>query len=127
MNDRLQKGYMTDAGIDIVMDKPVTFQPHAMTVIDLNISITPDEDEAIIIVPRSSWAAKGIIICNCPIDPGYTGMIHGIVYNGSDTELRCNKGEAFCQFMIIKIRTIKDVKIKKEGKRGNHSFGSTDA
>lgn len=124
--NRLSKGYIHDAGVDIILNKNVTFYPHRMTIVDLELSLTPEENEAIIIAPRSSYAAKGLIICNCPIDPYYTGHIHGVVYNGSDDVIYCKKGDSFCQFLIIKIRTVKDVKIKKEGKRGDHSFGSTD-
>lgn len=126
--ERLQKGYLNDAGVDIILDEPVEFPPHKMTVFDLNIKslLTEEGEEAAVIVPRSSYAAKGLIICNCPIDLGYTGNIHAVVYNASDAPIYCGVGESFCQFLILKIRIVKNVKIKKKGKRGDHSFGSTD-
>ena len=123
---RLSKGYQDDAGVDITVNKKVIFKSHEMTVVDLGIGITPRKNEMVVIAPRSSYAAKGLIICNCPIDPYYTGYIHGVVYNGSNDDVICDEGQAFCQAIIIKIRTIRNVKIKKKGKRGDHSFGSTN-
>lgn len=123
--NRFSKGYKDDAGIDVIIDNDITFPPGKMTVFDVGVKITPKRNTMAVIAPRSSFARKGLIICNCPIDPNYTGHIHAMVYNGSDAAVECKKGHAFCQVMMIKIRTIRNVEIRKAGKRKTGCFGFT--
>lgn len=123
--NRLSKGYKDDAGVDVILDEEVTFPPKQITSFNLSVRVTPKRNHMAIIAPRSSYARKGLIICNCPVDANYTGDIHAIVYNGSDESITCKKDESFCQVMMIKIRTIKNVEIRKTGKRKSENFGST--
>ena len=120
------KGYKDDAGADIIMDCGTRFPAKQMTVFDLGVKFTPNKNTMAIIAPRSSYAKKGLIICNCPVDANYTGNIHAIVYNTSDYDIYCEPGDAFCQLMVVKIKTVKNMDIRKKGKRGNHRFGSTN-
>ena len=122
---KLSKGYRDDAGVDIILDRDVTFEPNKITAFNLGVCITPKRNQMAIIAPRSSYAKKGLLICNCPIDANYRGDIHAIVYNGNNEPVICKSGESFCQIMMIKIRTIKNVEIRKSGKRKYGNFGST--
>lgn len=122
---RFSKGYKEDAGVDIILDDDVVFPPGKITVLNLGIGITPKRNTMAIIAPRSSFAKKGLVICNCPIDANYSGNIHAIVYNGGDVPVECKKDHAFCQIMMIKIRVIRSVEIRKKGKRKTDHFGST--
>ena len=124
---KFSKGYRDDAGVDIILDQDVVFPPGEITAFNLGIGITPKRNTMAVIAPRSSFAKKGLIICNCPIDANYQGDIHAIVYNGSDMPVECKKDHAFCQIMMIKIRTIRNVEIRKKGKRKTGNFGSTDS
>lgn len=124
--NRFSKGYKNDAGVDIIIDRPIVFAPKQITSFNLGVSIIPKKNHMAIIAPRSSYAKQGLIVCNCPIDADYTGDVHAIVYNGSDYPISCAKGQAFCQVMMIKIKTIKNVEIRKHGKRKTGNFGSTN-
>lgn len=123
---QLSKGYKNDAGVDVIVDKDITFPAKKMTVFPLGVKITPNKNRMAIIAPRSSYAAKGLLICNCPVDADYTGEIHAIVFNAGDEDVVCRADEAFCQILMVKIQTIK-IKPRKKGRRRNHSFGSTGA
>lgn len=125
MKERFSKGYKDDAGVDIILDKDIKIFPKHIDSFNLGVCITPRKNYMAIIAPRSSYARKGMLICNCPIDANYTGDVHAIVANCGEEIIEVKKGESFCQVMFVKIKTIKNVKIRKHGKRKDGNFGST--
>lgn len=122
---RFMKGYAADAGVDIIMNKTVTFLPMSTTTIDLDVQITPERGQMAFLCARTSAANKGLSVAACPIDPYYTGNVSAIVHNMSNDVITYNKGEAFCQYVMIKIITPK-APAKKKGKRTVSKFGGTD-
>lgn len=125
MKERFSKGYKEDAGVDIILDKDIKIVPKMIDSFNLGVCITPKKNHMAIIAPRSSYAKRGLLICNCPIDANYTGDVHAIVANCGEETIEVKKGESFCQVMFVKIKTIKNVKIRKNGKRKDGNFGST--
>ena len=121
------KGYKYDAGYDIILDKDIVFEPHSTKVIDLGIIFTPKENEMGFVCSRTSAAAKGLIVSQCPIDTDFNGTISAIVHNVSNNTIEYKEGEAFCQLVVTPIILPEniDCKIKKEGRRGSGKFGST--
>lgn len=124
--DRFAKGYMEDAGVDVILDRDVTFLPMSTTSVELNVQITPKENEMSFLCARTSAANKGLSVATCPIDANYSGNVSAIVHNMSNTVITYKKGEAFCQYVTCKIIVNRDTKCKKEGKRTVSKFGGTD-
>ena len=123
-----EKGYGADAACDVVLLKDVTFLPMSTQVVDLDVRYTPEEGTCALLVARTSAAVQGLNISMCPIDANYTGTIKAIVHNISNDIITYQKGESFCQLMVIKVINESDdlVKIKREGKRSDGWNGSTD-
>ena len=122
----LLKGYRDDAGVDIILDYDITFKAHSTTVVPLGIEGDVVEDTCGMLIERTSAAKQGIIVSHCPVDANYTGEIHAIVHNLSDIDVTFPAGIAFCQYVVVKIETMRDVTCKKQGKRGDSAFGKTD-
>lgn len=122
----IAKGYAADAGVDIFIDKDVTFEPGTTTIVELPVKITPEEGQMAYLVERTSAAKKGLFVHSCPIDANYTGTVHAIVYNSSKFYIQYKVGEAFCQVVNVSINYPKDIPCKKEGKRTDSCFGGTD-
>lgn len=120
------KGYAADAGVDILIDKDVIFEPGTTTIVELPVKITPEEGQMAYLIERTSAAKKGLFVHSCPIDANYTGVVHAIVYNSSKFYIQYKAGEAFCQVVNVSINYPKNVPCKKEGKRTNSCFGGTD-
>lgn len=121
------KGYADDAGVDILLDKKVTFVPGETQIVELPVKITPKEGTMAYLIERTSAAMKGLFVHSCPIDANYTGTIHAIVYNSSKNYITYNVGEAFCQVVPVTLATtLGKVPCKKEGKRTDSCFGGTD-
>lgn len=127
-NKFFQKGYKNDAAIDVILQKDITILPHQTQIIDLGTPIPVRKGYMAMIVSRTSAAKKGIIMGMSPIDPEYTGNIHGIIHNVSSDMIRFEKGESFCQIVYLKFSKlkIKDIKIRKSGKRNSGNFGSSN-
>ena len=124
--ERFVKGYIDDAGVDIILDRDVTFMPMSTTTIDLNVNITPEISSAAFLCARTSAAQRGIQVAACPIDPFYTGNVSAIVTNISNDIISYKKGEAFCQYVQFEIIVNDNVLTKKAGRRTDSKFGGTD-
>lgn len=121
------KGYKFDAGYDVILKDKVIFRPHSTTIIDLGVVFTPNENEMGFLCSRTSAAAKGLIVSQCPIDTDYNGTINAIVHNVSNDNVIYDKGESFCQLVVTPIILPQNIDciIKKEGRRSSGKFGST--
>lgn len=126
---RFTKGYEDDAGVDVVLKNDVTFLPHSTCSVDLNVKVTPKKGEMAVLCARTSAAIKGLNVAMCPIDANYTGDVTAIVHNISNNVVEYKKGESFCQWVGIKLSSIKNISdeivVKKKGKRSDGKLGST--
>lgn len=124
--ERFIKGYLEDAGTDIILNKRVIFMPMSTTTIDLEISITPKVNTMSFLCARTSAANKGLYVAMCPIDADYSGNITAIVHNLSNSIITYEAGESFCQYITCNIIVDKESKCKKSGKRTLSKLGGTD-
>ena len=61
-----------------------------------------------------------------PIDPGYTGEVHAIVYNSSNYMIKYPKHTRFGQLVFYPIAYVQPV-LELDNSRGDKGFGSTGA
>ena len=121
-----KKGYADDVGIDICLDQEVIFRPFETKIIDIG-PIETEPGISLMMCARSSAAAKGIIVNQCPIDPNYKGHVHIIAHNCSNYVQIFKKGKAFAQLYAFRFETpLVDFTVKKPGTRTESSFGGTD-
>lgn len=120
------KGYKNDAGVDIVLDKDIIFEPNSINIIDLGISVKVKKGEMAYLISRTSAAKQGILVMQCPIDADYTGTINAITYNISRQTVIYPAGNSFCQIVYVPIKYRIKCATKKKGRRTNSKFGETD-
>lgn len=126
MINRFSKSYKHDGGTDIIADKDLVLPAGKMTVVQLNVNVNPPKNHLAIVCPRSSLALKGIFIANCPIDTDYTGYIKAIAFNAGDEDVLIQKGERFCQFIVLKCKpNVYRIKPKFRYKRNDRGWGSS--
>lgn len=121
---RLIKGYVRDAGTDILLTEHCVFLPLSTTTINLKLTTEVMEGEMALLMSRTSAASQGLIVSSCPIDTDFSGEITAIVHNVSNNIIEYNVGEAFCQIIKVPIHFIQSP-FKKEGRRTNGKLGST--
>lgn len=123
--EKLMKGYKDDAGIDIILTKPVVFMPMSTQSVPMEISFTPEEGKMGFLCARTSAAIRGLTVAVCPIDPNYSGEVIAIVSNVSNQIVSYEVGESFCQLVEIPFVNHDEISCRKEGKRSDGKLGST--
>ena len=78
------KSHLPDVGLDLFMPEAFDIEPLETKTIGLGLGVAIPEGFAGMLVPRSSIAAKGLVIQTSIIDPDYTGEFHVIVTNCSN-------------------------------------------
>lgn len=102
-----RKSHLPDSGLDCFMPNSFTLQPFETKTIGLGIGIQVPEGFAGMLVPRSSIAAKGLIIQTAIIDPDYTGEIHLIITNCSNNVVNVDKDQRLCSLVIYNVLNVR--------------------
>lgn len=102
-----KKSHLPDSGLDCFMPESFTLNPFETKTIGLGIGIQVPEGFAGMLVPRSSIAERGLIIQTSVIDPDYTGEIHLIITNCSNTIISIEKYQRVCSLIIYNILNVR--------------------
>ena len=121
------KAHTPDIGLDIFMPESVVLEPFETKTISLCLGVAIPEGFAGMLVPRSSVAAKGLIIQPSIIDPEYTGEIHLIVTNCSKARQVIDKDMRLCSLVTYSVLNprIEIVDEFEQTERGNRGLGSS--
>ena len=113
-----------DVGADVYAIRDGYINPHQTTTIGLGFGVEIPIGYAGFIFTRSSLAKKGINTLLPPIDPGYTGEIHVMIYNGGYETYSIHEGDRIGQLVIVPAVTPEFVEDLGE-ERKDGAFGST--
>lgn len=121
------KSHLPDSGLDIFMPQGVVLQPLETATVSLQLGVAIPEGFAGMLVPRSSIAAKGLVIQTAIIDPDYTGDIHLIITNCSNQVHVIEKDQRVCSLVVYSVLNpyIEVVKELPNTDRGTNGLGST--
>lgn len=81
-----KKSHLPSCGLDIFMPEAFDIEPFETKTVGLGFGVMIPEGYCGILIPRSSIAAKGLIIQDAAIDPDYRGELHGIITNCSNVK-----------------------------------------
>lgn len=120
------RAHYNDSGADVFAAKDIIIPAGKVAKIPTGMGIKlPDGYDAIIHCKSGLSTNKGIIAANAPIDAGYTGEIHAILYNTNDVDYAVEQGTKIGQLVIRPVIYAEFVdSLNKEG-RGSNGFGST--
>ena len=129
---QLTKGTDQSAGYDLhaCIDQQITLAPNHTHKIPSGIAIyMADPSMAALILPRSSWGCKGLILANTIglIDADYQGQIFMMMSNRSQTDITINPLDRIAQLIFINVLhpKLESVKHFPATVRGEQGFGST--
>lgn len=109
---------------DVVYDF-IDIPPHTIKKIPLGIGLELPDGFVAFVLPRSGMSSnKGITTEVVPVDSGYRGEIHAIVYNANDIVYRISDGDKIAQLVIVPT-VIADFTINDSKQRGESAFGSS--
>lgn len=120
-----------NVGIDFYAPAKYVIQPHTLgNKIPMGIAVELPENIGLLLLPRSSYGAKTTLRFSNSvglIDTNYRGEICALFDNLGDEPQIIEKGERFCQGVLIPAYriSIKEVSTLQETQRGSGGFGST--
>lgn len=124
-----ERKHCFDAGMDIYSPSTFTLAPGAKCVLPLGFGVMLPIGYMAETKVRGSSAKQGIWVADNPIDTGYTGEVHAVVWNISQEEVTIHKGDRFCQLVITPCTLADMYTIKPQdapsSERGAGCYGST--
>lgn len=118
-----------DAGMDIYAPYTFIVEPQCMVDVKLGFGTVLPFGYKAAIKPRGSSGKMGLLPIDNPIDSGYRGEIHAVVWNISKAPITIKKGERFCQLEIVPCVCCDMPIIKPDeapsSERGTGCYGST--
>lgn len=127
-----KRGTKLSAGYDISSIEKIKIPPHEAKLIPTGLKVQMEEDEVVLVFPRSSLGKKkflqltnsvAVIDADYFSNPNNDGHIMINLYNYSDVEQVIEKGERFAQAIFIKYLKVdeeEDITTTREG-----GYGST--
>lgn len=119
------RAHDTDVGADVFSPEDIVLKPHSVTVIGLGFGIELPKGTMACMFPKSGLTSKGILSTLPPVDLGYTGEVHVILYNFNDNYYNINKGDKLAQMIIMNVLIDESISAKTSSERGDNGFGST--
>lgn len=122
------KSHLLDVGLDLFIPEDFDIEPLETKIIGLGLAVAIPEGYAGMLVPRSSIAAKGLIIQTSIIDPDYIGEIHLIVTNCSNVKQHIKRDQRLCSLVMFnalnaRIELVRDLENTERGEQGLGSTG----
>jgi len=118
-----ERSHLNDVGMDIYAPTAGTLAP-GPNVVGLGFAIEVPIGYQANIYPRSGHARRGIYAQIPPIDPGYTGEVHALIFNGSGQNYAYDEKERLGQLVFTPVAIVRLVEDTGK-KRGDSAFNST--
>ena len=111
------RGTKHSAGYDFISPVEITVYAHSTAKIPTGVKVCMEEDEVLMIVPRSSMGFKtnirlsntlGVIDCDYYNNPNNEGHMWIKFFNPTDDDYKINVGDKIAQGIFIKYYTVDD-------------------
>lgn len=119
-----KRAYANDVGADVYALRDQIVEVGCTAVIGLGFGLELPAGFAAFVFPRSSQTARGVDCKLPPLDPGYTGEMHAVVFNGGPDAYHISRGDRIGQLVVLPVAT-PDFALDVGAARGAGAFGST--
>lgn len=125
LEDKLpRRVHANDVGADVYALRDHIIEVGCSRAIPLGFGLDIPAGFGAFIFPRSSQSKDGIDCRLPPLDPGYTGEMHAIIYNGGHEAYHIYAGDRIGQLVVLPVALPDFVRDLGET-RGAGAFGST--
>lgn len=90
-----------DAGADVYAIMDIVVKAGTTATIPLGFGLELPNGYMGMMIVRSGQAKLGLNVGMCPIDSGYRGEVHAIIYNNSNTDYVIHKGDRIAQLVVV--------------------------
>jgi dUTP pyrophosphatase len=118
------RAHSNDSGADCFAAVKTTIPPHEIRAIPTGVGVCLPDGYDMVVHCKSGLSKKGIWASNAPIDAGYRGQIHAILYNTTNEPYTIEEGQKIGQFVMRPV-IYPDFVENLGNERGSGGFGST--
>lgn len=118
------RAHYNDSGADIFAAEDVMLWPHSVAKIPTGVGVELPDGYDIVVHCKSGLSSNGIWAANAPVDAGYRGEIHAILYNTTDHKIKIKAGEKIGQ-LVVRPVIYADFVENLGDERESGAFGST--
>ena len=95
------RAHFNDSGVDCFAAKDMVIPAGKVAKVPTGVGvILPDGYDIVVHCKSGLSGNSGLMHANAPVDAGYRGEIHAIVYNSSDTDYFVEAGQKIGQFVV---------------------------
>lgn len=95
-----ERAHYNDSGADCYATTDVIIPAGKVVKIPTGVGLELPDGYDVIVHCKSGLSSKGIWASNSPVDAGYRGEIHAILYNTTDFDYEIKAGEKIGQFVV---------------------------
>lgn len=118
------RAHYNDSGADVFAACDVTIPAHGVRTVPTGVGLEIPDGYDVVVHCKSGLSKNGIWASNSPVDAGYRGEIHAILYNTTNEDFIVNIGDKIGQFVVRPVIYADFVDSLGE-ERGSNGFGST--
>lgn len=118
------RAHYNDSGADIFAAKDVMIFPHSVEKVPTGVGVILPDGYDIVVHCKSGLSSNGIWAANAPVDAGYRGEIHAILYNTTERKIQIKAGEKIGQ-LVVRPVIYADFVDELGDERESGAFGST--
>lgn len=119
------RAHYNDSGADCFAAEDVIIPAHTVKKIPTGVGVELPDGYDIVVHCKSGLSSSGIFAANAPVDSGYRGEIHAILYNTTDENFHIAAGTKIGQFVVRPVIYADFVEEFDGNERGSDGFGST--
>lgn len=120
-----ERAHDTDVGADVYAANDMIIKARSIGVVNLGFGLKLPKGIMACMFPKSGITSKGILSTLPPVDPGYTGEVHAILYNFTDEDYEIKRGQKVAQMILLPVIIDESIPPKTLTKRDGGAFGST--
>lgn len=119
-----KRAHYNDSGADVFAAEDTLIPPHSVVKVPTGVGLELPDGYDAVVHSKSGLSSKGIWASNAPVDAGYRGEIHAILYNTTNEDYFLQAGDKIGQIVIRPV-VYADFVTELSEDRGSNGFGST--
>lgn len=118
------RAHYNDSGADCFASKDITIPAGQVVKVPTGVGVELPDGYDLVVHCKSGLSTKGIYAANAPVDAGYRGEIHAILYNTTNEDFKFEAGQKIGQFVVRPV-IYADFVEELGDERNSDGFGST--